>query len=77
MPPVTDMKNAGTPLVKSTNTDLSRHIEKLMPTFNSVIENITGMFENPGFTPRGKGIRLSAAEIPAERARSIPEYAAL
>lgn len=72
-----DIIKAVVPRVRKTKKDLSMQIANAQPVFISYIANITGMFENPGFTPNGSGIRLSAADSPAERARSIPERAVL
>jgi len=69
------MKKAATPLVNKTKTDFKIHIAKPYFAPCSAIEYITGRFEKPGFTPSGRGIRLSAADIPADKARRSPHSA--
>lgn len=58
-----DIIKAVVPRVRKTKNDLSMQIAMQQPVFISYIANITGMFENPGFTPNGSGIRLSAPTV--------------
>ena len=66
-----DIIKAVVPRVRKTKNDLSMQIANAQPVFISYIANITGMFENPGFTPNGSGIRL---QLPTVRQKEQEAY---
>ncbi len=76
-PPQRDRINAVMPLVKNTNTDFKITIANAHDELSSDIAVMTERFEKPGFTPSGRGIIDSTAEMTADNDSKMPVKAVL